>query len=135
MEENGPQREAKDALRDHGAAQSILGWLASAFPGFAEAWNGPDNCFVAEDGAFTVSGLFAEFSHYFRSHYEELPPSQIVEVGRFVSDCAASSDAEIRDGVATCFLENVATERFHSEFKRYLSGEALRFYSTWDKTP
>ncbi len=54
---------------------------------------------------------------------------RVADLGAYVSECVASTDADFRDAVASCFLENVAGEPFSSDFRRYLSGEALRFYS------
>jgi hypothetical protein len=110
------------------SAQAILDRLVTLFPDFAEAWDSPDNYFREDDGSFTHCGVFAEFSHYFRDRYEQISPAQVAEVGRFMSECVGSPDAELSNTAATCFLENVAGERFSSDFRRHLSGEALRFY-------
>jgi hypothetical protein len=109
-------------------AQAILDRLFTLCPDFAVPWDSPDNCFREDDGSFTHCGVFAEFSHYFRDRYERFSPAQVAAVGRFVTKCVAPPDAELSDAAATCFLENVAGERFSAAFRRHLSGEALRFY-------
>jgi hypothetical protein len=114
-------------------AADILESLATLFPDFAAAWNSPENCFLEDDGTFTLCGVFAEFSHYFRDQYEQISPTQIAEVGRLVTECVASSDQDLSSAATLCFLENVAAERFSPAFRRHLNGEALRFYSLWDK--
>jgi hypothetical protein len=113
-------------------AQDILDRLVVLFPEFAAIWDGPENYFRRDDGSFTRCGVFSEFSHYFRDHYEQFSSAQVAELGRFVSDCVASADTELGDAAATCFLENVGGERFSPDFRRHLSGEALKFYSRWD---
>jgi hypothetical protein len=113
-------------------AQDILNRLVSLFPSFAPVWDNPGNCFRDDDGSFTPCGAFAEFGHYLRDRYEELSEPQLSELGRFVTECVASTDTVLRDAAATCFLENVVGERFSADFRRHLSGEALRFYSLSD---
>ena len=112
--------------------QEILDCLNDLFPDFTVVWNDPGNCFREGDGSFTRCGVFAEFSSFFRDHYERLPQDRIGALGKFVTDCVASEDRDLGDAAALCFLENVAAERFSNEFKQYLNGEALRFYSLWD---
>jgi hypothetical protein len=76
--------------------------------------------------------VFSEFGHYFKDHYEQLPKARVAELGRFVTECVASADTELGDAAATCFLENVAGERFGPDFRQHLSGEALKFFVYWD---
>ena len=117
-------------------AESILRRFLARFPAFAEAWDSPHNYFRNEDGSFTRCGVFSEFSTYFHDHYEQFTPAQVAEVGQFMTDCMASPDAELVDVTASCFLENVAGERFSRDFRRHLSGESLRCYDYWnDPTP
>src|SRR5262245_34468215 len=115
-------------------AQAILGRLITLLPDFAAAWDNSDNYFREDNGSFSQCGVFAKFSHYFRESYEQVSSTQIAALGRFVSECAASTDTDLADAAATCFLENVAGERFNSDFRRHLSGEALRYYSLWDRS-
>jgi hypothetical protein len=110
-------------------AQDVLGRLVTLFPDFAACWDSPDNCFRDDDGSFTRCGVFAEFSDYFRDRYEQLPTARVADLGCFVTECMTSPDTELGDAAATCFLENVASERFSPDFRQHLSGEALRFYS------
>jgi hypothetical protein len=112
-------------------AQDILDRLVALFPEFAAVWDRPDNCFRDDDGSFTSCGVFAEFSHYFRERYDQFPPARVAELGRFVTECVTGPDRELADAAATCFLENVAGERFSRDFRRHLRGEALRWYSDW----
>jgi hypothetical protein len=115
--------------------QSIVECLVGLFPGFAAHWDDPANCFREDDGSFNSYGAFAEFSGYFREHYERLPPDRLTVLGSLVSEWAISADDDLANAVATCFLESVSGERFSSDFSRYLSGEALRYYLLWDRPP
>jgi hypothetical protein len=114
-------------------ARAILKRLIALFPGFAEYWERSDNCFRNDDGSFTRCGVFAAFSHFFCEKYEELPKDELAELGQFLSECMESSDRRLADAAGTCFLENVAGERFDRDFREHLSGEALRFYSYWSR--
>jgi hypothetical protein len=113
-------------------AKDLLAQLVTMFPDFSAVWDNPTNCFREDDGSSTRGGVFAEFSSYFRERYEQFSGTQIEELGRLVTECVESADAELSHAAATCFLENVAAERFSPDFRRHLSGEALRFYSLWD---
>jgi hypothetical protein len=73
--------------------------------------------------------VFAEFSLYFQNNYEQLSSLQLRELGQFVMECIDSPDKELADAAATCFLENVAAQRCSQDFRTYLQGEALPFYS------
>jgi hypothetical protein len=93
---------------EEGAAmtsQNILDLLVALFPEFATSWNSPDNCFREENGSFTRFGVFAEFSTYFRDHYEQLLQSVVAVLGGLLTEWVASPDTELRDAVPSCFLE------------------------------
>ena len=113
-------------------AQAILDRLLALFPDFGPFWGCEHNYFCDEGGSFTLCGVFSHFSLYFCARYEQLPRSRAADFGPFVTEWMAADDADLRDAVASCFLENVAGERFSSCFRRFLSGDALRAYSEWD---
>jgi hypothetical protein len=102
--------------------------LLALFPDFGPEWDSEHNYFRAEDGTFTRCGGFSQFSHIFRDRYEQFSPGQVSSVGSFVSECVTSGDADLRDAVAACFLENIAGERFSSNFGSHLSAEAARMF-------
>ncbi len=83
-------------------AHSILERLADLFPDFGVYWNDPGNCFREDDGSFTIHGVFAEFSGYFRDQYDQLPAGQVAVLGALVSEWAASTDEELANATATC---------------------------------
>ncbi|HYE19341.1 MAG TPA: hypothetical protein VEA69_12905 [Tepidisphaeraceae bacterium] len=105
---------------------AIIEYAVELFPGFAPQWAA--SYFRRDDGTFTPCGAFAELSHYVRDEYERLPPDHLARLGRFVSDCAESADADLADAAGACFLENVSGERFDDDFARHLSGRALALY-------
>src|SRR5262245_1243865 len=112
-------------------AQALLDQLAALFPDFGPRWDDPGNCFREDDGSFTCHGVFAEFSGFFRARYESLPPENLAALGALASKWMGAPDAGLSNGVATCFLEAVAGERFSADFQRHLTGEALRYYRLW----
>lgn len=114
-------------------AQAVLDRLIVIVPEFGAVWECDDNLFREEGGAFTCCGVFAEFSHFFRDNYERLSVEQRAAIGRFVGECVASLNDAASDAVASCFLENIAGERFVSDFRRHLSGDANRFFQPWDR--
>jgi hypothetical protein len=109
----------------------LVGRLVGLFPGFADHWEAPDNLSRAPDGAATLCGAFAEFSEYFCERYEELAPTRLQALGWILAECMAEPDSELDEATATCFLENVAAERLHADFERFLIGRPLELYSQW----
>ena len=115
-------------------AQSILERLVVSCPDFGAYWNDPGNCFREDDGSFTIHGVFADFSGYFREQYEQLPRGQEAALGALVSEWAASTDEDLANATATCFLENVSGERCSRDLRQRLHGEALRYFLRWDNS-
>jgi hypothetical protein len=113
--------------------EELVGNLTGLFPDFAEHWEAPDNLSREADGSFTLCGAFVEFSDYFRERYEELAPERLQALGWVLAECMAEPDSELAEATATCFLENVAAERFHADFERFLIGRPLEYYSQWDE--
>lgn len=113
-------------------AQQLLQRLIKLFPGFEPYWANPENCFRQDDGSFTVCGVFSEFSSFFREHFSEFSTHSLSRFGDFVTECMSGSNADLENAVATCFLENVAGESFSGAFKRFLRGEALKYYEKVD---
>jgi hypothetical protein len=106
----------------------LVGRLVQLFPEFAahrEEAEGED------EDAPTLCGAFADFSDYFRERYEELPPARLQALGWVLAECMAEPDSELDEATATCFLENVAAERFHADFERFLIGRPLEVYAQW----
>ena len=106
----------------------VLDRLIAILPAFAERWRSPENCFLEAGGTFSFCGAFAECSHYVRDHYETLTVGQRAQVAAFIEDCMNPPGTDIDNAAVTCFLENLAFERFSSDFEKYLKGRSLRFY-------
>ena len=111
----------------------LVGRLVGLFPDFATHWDAPDNSSREDDGSSTLCGAFAEFSLFFCERYEELPAERLQALGWVLAECMAESDSELAEAAAECFLENVAAERFHADFERFLIGRPLEFYAQWDE--
>jgi hypothetical protein len=111
----------------------LVARLVGLFPEFAEQWNAPGNLFREDDGSFTACGAFAEFSHFVHDRYEELPDERLQALGWILAECMADPESDLDEATATCFLENVAAERFHEDFKRFLIGRPLEFYAQFDE--
>lgn len=111
------------------SASQLLDLIVARVPGFAVAWESPENCFRYDSGAFTTHGVFAAFSDFFRENYERFSPVQLADVGVLITESVLSETAEIADAAATCFLENLQGERFSADFRQHLRGKALRLYS------
>jgi hypothetical protein len=109
--------------------QAILDRLLALFPDFAAEWNSDHNYFRDDDGTFTRCGAFMQFSHFFRAWYGQFSTGQITELGAFVSACVASADADLRDVALSCFVENIWGESCWSDFRKYLSDEAVRYFT------
>jgi hypothetical protein len=104
--------------------------LVELFPDFAAHREETEDVPGAED-ASTLCGAFTEFSDYFRERYEELAPTRLQALGWVLAECMAEPDSELDEAAATCFLENVAAERFHADFERFLIGRPLEYYAQW----
>jgi hypothetical protein len=112
--------------------RELLDRLLALFPEFAAYWDSPENCFRNRDGTFTLHGAFAQFSLFLEECYERSPADRLAALAEFLTECMASPHSDLGNAAGTCFLENVAGERFHQDFRRYLSGEPLKYYSQWD---
>jgi hypothetical protein len=111
--------------------EAVRSRLVALFPAFAAYWDGPGDCYRDADGSFGPGMVFGAFSGFFRDRYEHLPPDRVAALGAFVSACMDPPGTELDLAASTCFLENVAGERFDPDFRRHLTGEALRFYRWW----
>ena len=106
----------------------LVGRLVELFPDFAAHRDEAESASHEADDP-TLCGAFTEFSDYFRERYEEPPPTHLQALGWVLAECMAEPDSELEEAAATCFLENVAAERFHADFERFLIGRPLEYYA------
>jgi hypothetical protein len=111
--------------------QSLLDRLVALFPDFRGYWDDPGNNFRDDDGTFTLHGVFANFTWFFKERHNLLPIERVTALGIFVSNCMASDDIDLDNAAATCFVENVAGEECDRELARHLSGEARKYWLAW----
>ena len=112
--------------------QGLLDRLVALFPDFRAYWDDPGNCFRDDEGSFTLHGVFAEFTGFFRGRHAALPADRIAALGAFVSECMApADDGPLDNAAATCFVENIAGEPCDRELSPHLTGEARRYWQTW----
>ena len=64
---------------------------------------------------------------------EDLPASRVQGLAWLLLECMADPDSDLDDAATSGFLENVAAERFHDDFERYLIGRPLEFYAQWSQ--
>jgi hypothetical protein len=112
--------------------QDLLDRLTALFPDFRAYWDDPGNCFRDDDGPYTLHGVFAEFTGFFRERHAVLPHDRIAALGTFVSECMApANDGPLDNAAATCFVENIAGEPYDRELSSHLTGEARRYWQAW----
>jgi hypothetical protein len=115
--------------------QVLLDRLVSLFPDFRAYWEDPGNCFRKDDGSFTLHGVFAEFTSFFRECHAALPADRIAALGAFVSECMApADDGPLHNAAGACFVEDIAGEPCDRELSPHLTGEARRCWHAWGGT-
>ena len=105
--------------------------LSKLVPGFGSHWAKGDSLFIDSSGGFTTHGVFSECSHFLRDNFNSLSLDNVQALASFVSDCLEGKHgADADNAAATCFLENLAGEPFHSTFSLQMRPEARRFYDS-----
>jgi hypothetical protein len=112
--------------------QALVDRLVAIFPDFVPYWADPGNCFREDDGSFNTFGVFAEFSGFFRERQDRLPADRIAALGALLSECMDGGDEDLANAAALGFLECRAGELDGAVLKPHLSGEALRYYCSWE---
>lgn len=108
--------------------ESIRDSLLAACPEFAHRWNDPGNCFVDDDGAFSYSGLFAEFSHHIRDNYASISTGTLKVIANVVESGLSTQHPELHDAIATCFVENLEYEPFTDQLKSKLGPDTQALF-------
>lgn len=94
--------------------------LLQACPDFSVHWNEEGNCFVEDDGSFTCCGVLAVFGYYLRDRFDGIAPESLQQVGRILDRAMDEGDADLRDSIAACFVENMENEPFTERLKEHL---------------
>jgi hypothetical protein len=113
------------------APAALVERVVALFPEFQAHWDDPSNCFRDDDGKFTLHGVFAVFTHFFKDRHASLPPDRIAALGAFVSHCMESGSEDLGNAAATCFVENIAGEGCDRELSRHLTGAARTYWRFW----
>jgi hypothetical protein len=112
--------------------QLLLDQLTNIFPEFQSNWDSDDNYFRKP---FTLHGVFAQFSHFYKNCVASFKIEQIVALSNFVNNCMESKDENLDNAAATCFVENIAGEDCARHIAPYFRGEALRYFNAWGGVP
>jgi hypothetical protein len=115
--------------------QALLDHLTVMFPEFRDDWNRPPNCHCADDGTFTLHGVFAQFTGFFKNHVASFTQDRIAALANFVNNCMASGDEALDNAAATCFVENIAGEDCARTIAPYFNGDALIYFERWGGVP
>ena len=88
-------------------AETVNAELISLCPGFAKVWDSERGIWSADDGTFTVHGVFAAFSNYIRDRLVSRSSARMRRVFAYVESKLTGEDSEVDNAVCTCFLENL----------------------------
>jgi hypothetical protein len=112
--------------------RALIDRLVALFPDFRAYWDDTENCYRDDDGSFTLHGVFAEFTSFYRERHARLPADRVAALGAFVSECMApGDDGPLSNAAATCFVENIVGEPCDRNLSPHLSGEAKRYWLAW----
>lgn len=108
--------------------------LVAIFPMFEKQWADKENLWREEDGAFTLHGLFNDFSCFVRDNFYNASEATRRELFDFIEACISNDESDRLDNaVCTCFLENLANEPPLSyEMRRYMGPKSKAFFDFWN---
>ena len=116
--------------------KELLERLIDIVPDFNDFWQKDDNLLVDEDGAFSVHGVFSEFSAYLRDNFIKLKESRRRQLFAYIEECVKKdphSEIGVSNAVRTCFLENLAGEGELSEnILKYLGENSKIHFEKWN---
>src|SRR5262249_39290220 len=128
----------KDFIRveRHPTPEELLQSLAQILPEFALHWERPDNYFRNDDGSFSLHGVFAELTAFFKDGFWNLSDTQRHTLFEFVEKCVLTdpnSHSGVSNAACTCFLENVAGEGALSRaIDPYLGTKSKEYFDKWN---
>ena len=104
-------------------------------PAFESQWQSEHNCHRDEGGSFTLHGVCAEFSVYFRHNLESFPPEILTCLFAFIESHVADPDnadsTSIDNALCTCFLENIASEPSGETAKPFMGANSRAYFDQW----
>jgi hypothetical protein len=111
----------------------ILENLIAIFPAFAIQWSNLQNDFRADDGSFTLCGLFSEFSSFYRDGFTTSSPLQHKSLFALIENCVDDSGDDLDTAACTCFLENISGEGdFSNAARSYMGSRSRKFFDWWN---
>lgn len=120
----------------HPTPKELLEKLLQIAPEFLSAWDNEDNLFIDEDGAFSVHGVFTEFSSFIRDNLGLLDENRRKKLFDYIEECVTTdihSENGVSNAARTCFLENLAGEgRLSNTILKYLGVESKKYFDKWD---
>lgn len=105
-------------------------------PEFYPAWKAHLEYWEGEEAG--LSNDLSEFSHFVIENIKEMKDGRKKEIFSLVERLLEEGDREVKDAVATCFLENLlnasSSERLSPEdFVGFLGGGAKSYCKSWDE--
>jgi hypothetical protein len=123
-------------VQRHPTPDELLKALVQIVPEFAQHWGRPDNCFLKNNGSFSVHGVFAELAMYLKDSFWKMSDVQGRALFEFVETCVLTdpnSDSGVSNAACTCFLENVAGEGDLSRaIGPYLGTKSKEYFDKWN---
>ena len=103
--------------------------------GFKDEWNQEDGLYNEGDDT-SIHSLFSFYSHYVAERLDHPTSINKKELFDYIETIMDSSDGNLKDAAATCFLENflfVAGDKFRSEnYFRFLGAKSIDFCRALD---
>lgn len=103
---------------------TLVADLEKILPGFTRYFESEDNLFDCDN----AHAVFATCSHFAEEH--EVAPQSWSLLAEFLNEMVTGPDDAVSEAACTCFLENLADARH--PLKRFLRGEALRYWEHWE---
>ncbi len=85
----------------------LLTELIKLCPDFDSYWNENNSLWLAEDGSYSIYGLFSVFSSFIADRLIAGSNPELISVFNYVESKLDDHDSEIRNAACTCFLENL----------------------------
>jgi hypothetical protein len=118
-------------------AETIKTELISLCPEFAAVWNRQCDLWTADDGSFTVHGVFAVFSDYIADRLGRAADPDLLRVFEYVESKVTDDNSDVDNAACTCFLENLMNRVPETippqHLVPFLGPKSRRFCRAWDE--